>query len=586
MRKLRTGVAALLAAGSLVIPVTVAGAGSTGSSATTDAARSAGPTGSTGEFVVLYADGIDAADARAAIAAADGLIIREVTEVGLAQVVTDDAGFVDAVRASGTVKGVARNHSVGTSDKGMPHRFAEERALDDRATHVPGSGSNQAGGVGVAPNKPGPETFSHLQWNLDMIDADTAHATNKGSGVLVGIIDTGIDGDHPDLAASFDAELSENFTTDIPAIDGPCEHPDCKDPADVDHGGHGTHVAGIVAADDNGLGIMGVAPDATLVNLRAGQDSGYFFFAETVDAIVAAADKGIDVVNMSFYTDPWLYNCASEDDYLSGEVTPEQIEQQAVIREGVLEAVAYARSEGVTLVAAAGNQATDLAADERIDATSPDYPPGLEVERIVTAGCLDLPSEAPGVIQVSAIGPSALKADYSSYGADGAIDVAAPGGWYRDFIGTRFYTQPENMILSTYPMEVAAEEGAVNPGGGLKDPHFYLRDCTWGKPCAYYQYLQGTSMAAPHATGVVALIIDAYRDTHGGASPTPDQVAAILMASATDTPCPAPEDLVYTDEGRPESWTAHCDGDAAYNGVYGDGIIDAAAAVTAAAAAP
>lgn len=583
MRKLRTGVAALLAAGSLVIPMTTAGAGSSDSSATAGSTRSTGTAGGTGEFVILYADGVDAATARAAVAAADGLIVREVAEIGMAQVITDDTGFVDAVRASGAVKGVARNHSVGTSDKGMPHRFAEERALEDRASHDPGTGGNHAGGVGMNPNRPGPETFSHLQWGLDMIDAYTAHQTTKGDGVLVGIIDTGIDGHHPDLAANFDPELSENFTFDMPDIDGPCEYEGCKDPADVDHGGHGTHVAGIVAADDNGFGIMGVAPDATLVNLRAGQDFGYFFFAETVDAIVAAADKGIDVVNMSFYTDPWLYNCASEDDYISGEVTAEQIEQQATIREGVLDAVAYARSMGVTLVAAAGNQATDLAADERVDETSPDYPLGTEALRVVTANCLDLPSEAPGVIQVSSLGPSGNKADYSTYGADGAIDVSAPGGWYRDHIGTRFFRQPENMILSTYPMEVAAEEGAVNPGGGLKDPHFYLRDCTWGKPCGYYQYLQGTSMASPHATGVVALIIAAYRDAHGGASPTPDQVASILMASATDTPCPDPSDLVYTDEGRPESWTAHCDGNAAYNGIYGEGIIDAAAAVALAA---
>src|SRR4029453_17174101 len=104
--------------------------------------------------------------------------------------------------------------------------------------------------------------------------------------------------------------------------DGPCEaEPDhsCEDPANVDEGGHGTHVAGIVAAAANGFGIAGVAPDATLVNLRAGQDSGFFFFFETVAALTYAADNGIDVVNMSFYTDPWLYNCDSRDDIVSGE---------------------------------------------------------------------------------------------------------------------------------------------------------------------------------------------------------------------------------------------------------------------------
>ena len=571
MRKLRSGLAAVLVAGSLAVPAVTAAAGSGEATADTSGAR---------EYVVLYADGVTAAAGRAAIEAAGGTVIREVGAVGLAQVITDNATFRTDVKVGGAVKGVARNHAVGTARQGMVHRFAEERALEDRASFTPGGGgANNAGGVGVAPTKPGPETFSHLQWDMDMIDAPEAHATTKGDGVRVGIIDTGIDASHPDLAANFDATLSENYTTDIEAIDGPCEYAGCVDPADVDHGGHGTHVAGTVAADDNGLGVMGVAPDATLVNLRAGQDSGYFFFAETVAALEGAAAKDIDVVNMSFYTDPWLYNCASADDYLEGEVTAEEIEDQATIRAGLLEAVAFARSQGVTLVAAAGNQATDLAAPERVDASSPDYPPGLEVERLVTSNCLDLPSEAPGVIQVSSIGPSTNKADYSTYGAGGAIDVSAPGGWYRDYIGTRFYRQPENMILSTYPMAVAAEEGAVNPGGGLKDPHFYKRDCTEGKPCAYYQYLQGTSMASPHATGVVALIIAAYRDAHGGASPTPDQVTQILQSSATDTPCPDPSDLVYTDEGRPESWTAHCDGDAADNGVYGEGIINAAAAV-------
>ncbi|MEO6318263.1 MAG: S8 family serine peptidase [Acidimicrobiales bacterium] len=570
MRKLRIVLAGVLVAGSLAVPIALAGAGPSGGAA---------PTGETGELVVLYADGVDAATARAAIDAAGGRVTKEVTSIGVAQVFTEDAGFAQAVKASGAVKGVARNHAVGTSRQGMAHRFAEERALDDRAGFALGNpGSNNAGGVGVAPKKPGPETFSHLQWDMDMIDAPEAHDTTKGGGTLVGIIDTGIDGSHPDLAANFDADLSENFTTDIPDIDGPCEYDGCVDPPNVDHGGHGTHVAGTVAADDNGLGIMGVAPDATLVNLRAGQDSGYFFFLETVSAITAAADKGIDVVNMSFYTDPWLYNCTSRADYLSGEVSDEQLAEQAMIREGIIEAVEYARNAGVTLVAAAGNQATDLAALERVDASSPDYPPGIEAERVVTNNCLDLPSEAPGVIQVSSLGPSGNKADYSTYGADGAIDVSAPGGWYRDYIGTRFYRQPENMILSTYPVEVAAEEGGVNPGGGVKDPHFYKRDCTQGKPCGYYQYLQGTSMASPHAAGVVALIIAAYREEHG-VDPSPDQVGQILAASATDTPCPDASDLIYTDEGRPESWNAHCDGDADYNGIYGDGVINAARAV-------
>ena len=53
------------------------------------------------------------------------------------------------------------------------------------------------------------------------------------------------------------------------------------------------------------------------MNVRAGQDSGYFFLGPTVDALTYAADAGIDVVNMSFYVDPWLYNCPTAGDYLA-----------------------------------------------------------------------------------------------------------------------------------------------------------------------------------------------------------------------------------------------------------------------------
>lgn len=575
MRKRKGALALVLAAVALALPISTAGAGDSADRSAGAARGNAAAASGTGEFVVSYAAGIDAATAQQAITDAGGTVVDEIAALGLATVHTDDAGFSDAVLASGVVDGVARNHSVGLERQGMKHHYAVERDLEARASAGSGAGSSAA-----KPGAEGPETFSHLQWDMEMINASDAHATATGDGVLVGIIDTGIDASHPDLAPNFNLALSENFTTDKEDIDGPCSAEtdgSCEDPPYVDEGGHGTHVSGTVAADDNGSGIMGVAPDASLVNLRAGQDSGFFFFFETVDALVAAGDRGIDVVNMSFYTDPWLYNCASEADYISGDVSDAEIAQQAMIRQGLLDAVAYARNAGVTLVSAAGNSAFDLHAEERPDGTSPDYPLGTEHDRVVTDNCLDLPSEAPGVIQVSALGPSTNKADYSNYGFE-EIDVSAPGGWFRDFIHTSEYRKATNMVLSSYPESVATGEGVLTKSGNLKDPRFFERDCG-ASGCAYYTYFQGTSMAAPHVTGVVALIIEAYRDANGGASPTPDQVTAILTSTATDTPCPAPEDLVYTDEGRPASWTAHCEGTPAYNGIYGDGIVDAAAAV-------
>ena len=120
----------------------------------------------------------------------------------------------------------------------------------------------------------------------DRRHASGSYADNQAAqGVLVGIIDTGIDGSHPDIAPNFDRALSRNFVTDMPVIDGPCEAPSCVDPADEDDDGHGTHVAGTIGSPINGLGIAGVAPNVTLVNIRAGQDSGFFFLEATLEAL-------------------------------------------------------------------------------------------------------------------------------------------------------------------------------------------------------------------------------------------------------------------------------------------------------------
>jgi subtilisin family serine protease len=109
-------------------------------------------------------------------------------------------------------------------------------------------------------------------FSLRMIHATASesYAVERGKpGVLVGIMDTGIDAAHPDIAPNFNARLSRNFTTDIPLIDGKCsKEPDksCSDPATVDENSHGTHVAGTVASPINGFGMAGVAPGVTLVN--------------------------------------------------------------------------------------------------------------------------------------------------------------------------------------------------------------------------------------------------------------------------------------------------------------------------------
>ena len=546
--------------------------------ATAGAAPAAGrQEGGASEYVVAFAPGGEN-DALAAVAAAGGTVVDVNEAANLALVETSNTGFLAEVKAAPAVTGAAANHSVGTERPGMPHRWAEERPSNsDR------SGARTGATRGERKGRDGKvEPLADLQWDMAMIGANADGAWRKATGrkVQVGVIDTGIDGSHPDLAPNFNRKLSRNFTMDIPDIDGPCEVATCIDPPDMDNDGHGTHVAGTIAAARNGLGIAGIAPDAELVNVRAGQDSGFFFLYETVAALTYAGDIGLDVVNMSFYTDPWLYNCPSAADYISGEVTPEQLAEQAFTLKTITAALEYAHRKGVTLVAAAGNEHTDLAAPTRADATSPDYPDGVATDRVVSKNCLDMPAEGPHVISVGSVGPSGTKADYSNYG-QGEIDLAAPGGWFRDFIGTPAFRTPANEILSSYPLSAAIEQELADANGVPLDDFSIVSCDPKGKRCGFYTYLQGTSMASPHVAGVAALIIDALGSHRGGGvSLNPDTVRSVLLRSATDHACPVGGIEIYTDEGRPAEFNAPCAGSTANNGLYGEGILNATAAVS------
>jgi subtilisin family serine protease len=136
------------------------------------------------------------------------------------------------------------------------------------------------------------------------------------------------------------------------------------------------------------------------------------------------------------------------------------------------------------------------------------------------------------------------------------------------------------MILSTYPMHVAIAEGLADADGNpLTDTSVKVCSAN-GKKCGFYTYLQGTSMAAPRVTGVVALIVDRFGHAAPGGQPLDtDAVRDILLSTATDHDCPAGGVEDYTDEGRPAELNAVCDGTSADNGVYGEGIVDALAAV-------
>jgi subtilisin family serine protease len=371
------------------------------------------------------------------------------------------------------------------------------------------------------------DSLSGLQWDMRQIHVPEAHAVTQGSrAVVVGDIDTGLDFTHPDLAPNYDAARSADCSSGVPR---PLA-------AGNDRNGHGTHTAGTIAAAANGNGIVGVAPNVRIAGIKSSTDEGFFFPEMVVCSFMWAATHGIDVTNNSYFADPWLFNCKNDA-------------EQRAIWKAERRAIRFAQSNGVLVVASEGNESTDLS-HPRVDVISPDFPPGSEQEREIRNSCAVVPVEVPGVVGVTATGNLRLKSFYSSYGISTA-DVAAPGG---DSILQVTAAAPNGRVLSTYP--------AGNP---------CLRPVTDPATGASYCYLQGTSMAGPHAVGVAALILSAHGDASPGA------LAAKLQQATDALPCP--DTSIYApfpqNSGEPQT----CQGGTAHNSFYGSGEVNALEAV-------
>jgi subtilisin family serine protease len=382
----------------------------------------------------------------------------------------------------------------------------------------------------------GPDPLSPCQWDMGAIHADAAHAYATGAGVKVGVIDGGIDFSHPDLAGGIDVALSCSFIFSTTPTADPQEvaNGDCSNKAAVqDLQGHGTHVATTIAGRVNGIGIVGVAPEATIVGLKACTIAGFCFADSVAAALRYAGDQRLDVVNLSLFADPYLYFCAND----AG--------QRAVLLD-LQNAARYAQQRGVVIVAAAGNEAQDLG-HPTIDDISPDWPPDTAIVREVRNNCRVTPAELPGVVTVSASGVNTL-AGYSNVGSP--VDVTAPGGDAVQTPGTTF-----GRILAGWSSTdatgtweaLAAANRAVLSGGGR------------------YVWISGTSMASPHAAGVAALIRDLYPKMPQGA------VAAMLRSSATSLACPA---------NWPANDPRHCTGGTGQTSFFGAGMVNAEDAVT------
>jgi lantibiotic leader peptide-processing serine protease len=472
-----------------------------------------GASGSTSNYIVLYKQQAVPADAAATIQKAGGTVVQAWPQIGVVVASSDSASFRADLLKDARIENASATERFGIR-------------IDQTETQAEGP---PEGGLPNAPVTDSAEPLFPLQWDMRQISTPTAHAITGGSPAVVAAdLDTGLDFTHPDIAPNYDPAHSADCEGGTPA------------PLAVgnDQNGHGTHTAGTIAAAANGIGIVGVAPRVKIAGIKTSNDDGYFFPEMVVCAFMFAGNTGVDVTNNSYFADPYLFNCHNDP-------------TQRAIWLAESRAIRYAQTRGVTVVAAAGNFSDDLA-HPTMDITSPDFPPGSEQERTVHNSCVVIPVEVPGVVGVSATGVFGRKSYYSNYGS-GVIDVAAPGG-------DRFQVDVaagavNGRVLSTWPNYLPCSRQVTDQG-------------------AKYCYLQGTSMASPHITGLAALVISRFGRANGAG------VEAIMQSTATPTACPTDltpyEPFPSFSNGVPQT----CTGGPGSNSWYGAGIVNAYNAIT------
>ncbi len=510
-------------------------------------------------------------------------------------VVDDDLGPVQGlvVELSGAAADVlAGNAGVATLARSGPRMLS--RPEGPAVPIGPGLERRSLGAADPASSRSG------LMWNLDRIGAARANTVTRGRGVTVAVVDTGLDPTHRELQG----RLAGQVDLSDPAV--------CRDaygetdadlaaryggPVTGDWNGHGTWMAGTIAANLDGVGVNGIAPEVQLLDLKISQWCGAAADDAILGALVYAADHGVDVVSIAF----------------GGYLDRTDPEQDALYRT-YADVVAYARSKGTLVVASAGNEHVRLGAGGRVLSHGQLAAPGEVLDDLF--GRYSVPGGVTGVMTVAAtnnvVAPSARGcrvavgdldavckpstdrhqpsgvgrtdqlAYYSNYGP--RIDIAAPGG-------ARKFNVPAADGGGTWGFPWTRADGFAAFGAFSITSNWAAFDIPCfthvgvGYPDQCYTTIQGTSMAAPHVAAVAALIVATNRSLRG----RPAAVVEVLVANAASATNTTPA-LSATDTSPGDRTGVACPSGYCHLGgraiadaeAYGAGVVDAARAVAAA----
>ena len=382
-----------------------------------------------------------------------GILMTDYPQLGTLFAQSESASFAPDLAAALAKAGVSV-HSIGpTRVAAVPdiERFTNPLPPPDAAAAPDASAAANAPDADAAPTIPGPNSpvaSSGTNWGAEAMGAKEAAAVSvTRAPVTVGVIDTRIDDTQPDLVGRVDT--SRSVSCAVNGVASPVEGPMEGGPA------HGTHTAGIIAANHNDIGMDGIAPEVTLVSIKAVNDRDKLYPEALVCAYEWATSHGVDIIHNSFQMDPWVYWSPTDP-------------EQAAGLEAAERAIHRAQSRGLAVIAAAGDRGVDLDhpttdSDSPTDATPI---PNRSVE-----GARMVPAMVSGVATVASVGKAdwddhslratLTRSETSNYGA--SVDFAAPG----------------ESIYSTYPS---------------------------GRVPQIYGSASGTAKAAAHVTGVAALV--------------------------------------------------------------------------------